>query len=103
STNIENSYRKMYSNSNSIHAQNSGKNLDDTFFFQKEINCSPENCQLPYGTCIDTRTCQCQKGYANYIPNTFSENQTTPTQYCAYQQKKQIFALIGELFVLGNI
>jgi hypothetical protein len=58
--------------------------------------CSKENCQAPFGSCVDDKTCQCAKSYLNYPGN------EAEVQSCTYNQKNQsVFFIIELLTVVG--
>lgn len=63
-----------------------------------------KNCFLPYGVCIDSKTCLCMPEYANYNKRMNDTSILTPSikqfpMFCFYKRKKVIIAGMLELFL----
>lgn len=94
-TNTNNNSQVGYNSNVAYQNPKQPQNPDDHFFYQRNIQCSNKNCPLPFGTCMDDKTCRCLDGYANFVP----EGKETYGYYCSYQQKKQVTAFLLEFFL----
>lgn len=84
----------------------------DKFFNVRNINCTNFNCP-PINACLSEKAgapptiCKCQPGYVDFVVyskdiNGQSVNATVPasaSQYCGYEQKKQLTAFLLQFFV----
>lgn len=69
------------------------------FYVKTSTSCDENNCQNPYGTCMNNNTCACNPGYTQDYSTAIGKN----NPICSYEMKKQAYFLLLEMiFWIGG-